>query len=155
MRFISWLLFLPVLCGGSGASASQPIELYTRRIDVFTTTDTHVIGTPSLLTSPGRPEIELRIYVLDGIQRFETQLSSNLPPDPKQSQQIALQRIQHLDERAMAAMQNTAVGLAKAMQYGIDRYPAIVFDGKVVVYGLTDLSAALDHYRTWRAGTRP
>ena len=26
-----------------------------------------------------------------------------------------------------------------------------VFDGEAVVYGLTDLSSALDHYRTWRA----
>ena len=55
----------------------------------------------------------------------------------------------------MAAVQNAAVGLAKAMQYGIDRYPAIVFDGKAVVYGLTDLNSALDHYRTWRAGVQP
>ncbi|MCP4040978.1 MAG: DUF1525 domain-containing protein, partial [Gammaproteobacteria bacterium] len=44
---------------------------------------------------------------------------------------------------------------AKAMQYGVDRIPAIVFDGKVVVYGMTNLKAALDHYRTWRVGTRP
>ena len=90
-----------------------------------------------------------------GIQLFETQLSSNLPADPNQSKQIALQRIQQLDEQATAAIQNAAVGLAKAMQYGIDRYPAIVFDGKVVVYGLTDLNAALDHYQTWQAGARP
>ena len=40
------------------------------------------------------------------------------------------------------------------MQYGVDRYPAIVFNGEAVVYGLTDLSNALDHYRTWQAGTR-
>ena len=66
-----------------------------------------------------------------------------------------LQRIQQLDEQTTTAIQNAAVGLAKAMQYGIDRYPAIVFGGEVVVYGLTDLNAALDHYRTWRAGTRP
>ena len=154
--FISWALFLPVLFGGSGASASQPTERYPRHIEVFTTTDTQMTGTPpSPVTSPDRSEIELQRYELDGIQRFEAQLSSNLPADPNQSKQIALQRIQQLDEQATTAIQNAAVGLAKAMQYGVDRYPAIVFDGDMVVYGLTDLSTALDHYRTWRARVRP
>jgi len=66
-----------------------------------------------------------------------------------------LQRIQQLDEQARASIQNAAVGLAKAMQYRVDRYPAIVFDGKVVVYDLTDLRTALDHYQTWQAVNRP
>ncbi len=66
-----------------------------------------------------------------------------------------MRRTQQLDEQTMAAVKNAAVGLSKAMQYGVDRYPAIVFDGEVVVYGLTDLSSALEYYRTWRAGARP
>ncbi len=154
-HFISLALFLSVLFGGSGVSASQPTEWYPRRIEVFTTTDTQVTGTPSLVTSPDRPEIEVLSYELDGIQQSETQLSSNLPTDPNQSKQIALQRIQQLDEQATTAIQNAAVGLAKAMQYGIDRNPAIVFNGQVVVYGVTDLKVALGHYRIWREGARP
>ncbi|MCP4043833.1 MAG: DUF1525 domain-containing protein, partial [Gammaproteobacteria bacterium] len=106
MRFISWVLFFPVLCGGGGASASPPTESSPGRIEVFNTTDTPVSGTPALLGSPDRHEIELRLYALDGIQRFEAQLSRNLPPEPKQSQQIALQRIQYLDEQATDAMRN-------------------------------------------------
>ena len=35
------------------------------------------------------------------------------------------------------------------LQYGIDRYPAVVFDGRVVVYGVTDLVEALDRYEAW------
>ena len=122
---------------------------------MFSTTDIQLDGTPSFFDSKNLSEIELQIYQLDGIQRFEAKLSSNLPTDPNRSKQIAVQRIQQLDEQTMAAVQNAAVGLAKAMQYGIDRYPAIVFDGKAVVYGLTDLNSALDHYRTWRAGVQP
>ena len=41
------------------------------------------------------------------------------------------------------------------MQYGIDRIPAIVFDSQAVVYGVTDLSAALAHYQAWQSGRRP
>ena len=122
---------------------------------MFSTTDIQLDGTPSFFNSKNLSEIELQIYQLDGIQHFETQLSSNLPIDPDHSKQIALKRIQQLDEQTMAAVQNAAVGLAKAMQYGVGRYPAIVFDGEAVVYGLTDLSSALDHYRTWQAGARP
>ena len=122
---------------------------------MFSTTDIQLDGTPSFFNSKNLSEIELQIYQLDGIQRFEAKLSSNLPTDPNRSKQIAVQRIQQLDEQTMAAVQNAAVGLAKAMQYDINRYPAIVFDGEAVVYGLTDLSSALDHYRTWRVGARP
>ena len=52
-------------------------------------------------------------------------------------------------------MQRAAMGLAKAVQYGVDRYPAIVFDGQMVVYGVTDLEAALQYYRAWRTGRQP
>jgi len=32
----------------------------------------------------------------------------------------------------------------------VDRYPAIVFDGQAVVYGVTDVETALAHYQKWR-----
>jgi len=124
-------------------------------VDVFATTDRGVQWEPLAGTKEDRQSIDLHIFELDGIQQSEAQLSNNLPADPKQSKQIALQRIQQLDERATAAIQHAAVGLAKATQYGIDRYPAIVFNGQVVVYGVTDLTVALGHYRTWREGARP
>ncbi|MCB1718714.1 MAG: DUF1525 domain-containing protein, partial [Candidatus Competibacteraceae bacterium] len=45
----------------------------------------------------------------------------------------------------------------RARELGIDRYPAVVFDSQFVVYGLTDLPAALAHYRRWQqsAGAGP
>ena len=51
-------------------------------------------------------------------------------------------------------MQHAAMGLAKAMQYGVDRYPAIVFNGEVAIYGVTDIGEALDRYRLWREGRK-
>jgi integrating conjugative element protein (TIGR03757 family) len=52
-------------------------------------------------------------------------------------------------------MQQAAIGLAKAVQYGVDRYPAMVFDGGAVIYGVTDIHQALLRYRQWREGRRP
>ena len=153
--FISLTLSLTLLFAVEGAFATQPTELYPRRIELFTTRDIQMTGIQSLLSSPSRSKIELVSYELDGIQQFETQLSSHLPANPNRSKQIALKRIQQMDEQTMAAVQNAAVGLAKAMKYGVDRYPAIVFDGETVVYGLTDLNSALDYYQTWRTGVRP
>ena len=153
MRFISLALFLPMLLGGGGASASQSSELNPRRIEVFTTTDTQVTGIPSLHISQGHFQFEHQTYVLDAIERIEAQISRNLPIDLKQAKQIALQRIQQLDAQAMAAIQNASVGLAKAMQYGVDRYPAFVFDGRAVMYGVTDLESALGLYRQWLSGS--
>ena len=140
---------------GTGMAHADPSHQKTLLVEVFTTTDRGVQWEPLVGTKEDRQSIDLHIFKLDGIQQSEAQLSSNLPADPEQSKQIALQRIQQLDEQESAAIQNAAVGLAKAMQYDIDRYPAIVFNGQVVVYGVTDLKVALDHYRTWQAGARP
>jgi len=90
------------------------------------------------------------IYVVDGLERFESGLSEGLPADPDAAKAEALLRIQHLDDARIAPAKNAAYGLAKAVQYGVDRYPAIVFDGRAVVYGVTDLVQALDRYEAWQ-----
>ena len=128
---------------------------YQHLVEVFTTTDSSVAGEAAISQHPDYRESELHVYELDGIQRVEAKLSKDLSADPEQSKRIVLQRIQQLNETGRAQMQHAAMGLAKAMQYGIDRYPAIVFDGQVVVYGLTDLEVALQHYRAWRTGNQP
>ncbi|MEW8357398.1 MAG: TIGR03757 family integrating conjugative element protein [Candidatus Thiodiazotropha sp.] len=99
---------------------------------------------------PGSGIIDLQIYELDGVQHIEAKLSKGLPADPEQSKRVVLHRFQQLSEEDRARMLRAAVGLAKAMQYGVDRYPAIVFDGQAVVYGVTDVQSALAHYRVWR-----
>ena len=93
---------------------------------------------------------DITVYEIDGIESIERDLSIDMPADPEKAKRIALYRIQHMDGQTRTKMQMTAQGLAKAMQYGVDRYPAIVFDGQAVVYGVTDVQTALAHYRTWR-----
>ena len=50
----------------------------------------------------------------------------------------------------MAPAKDAAIGLAKAVQYGVDRYPAVVVNGTAVVYGVTDLVEAVARYQAWR-----
>lgn len=119
------------------------------RIEVFTRADTPVTGLQALSAGSGHEGPRVHIYVLDGLQALEAKFSENLARDPSQARRQALERIHRLNETDRARLRRTAVGLARAVHYGIDRYPAMVFDGQSVVYGLTDLEAALAHYRRW------
>ena len=150
IRFAVPISIALLLLDGSVVLADQAGEGHPRLVEVFTTTASSVTSEAVLDTEPGYRVIEFRVYVLDGIQRLETRLSQGLTADPEHSRQIVLQRFQQLYEEDRAQLQGSAMGLAKAMQYGIDRYPTIVFDGKYVVYGVTNVREALQQYRKWR-----
>jgi integrating conjugative element protein (TIGR03757 family) len=141
-----WMLIL-----SSGSTAADVIHPLIH-MEVFTTTG--LDGGYKNFIDPELhdSEIDLQVYRLDGIQSMERTLSDDLPPDAVAAKQIVLQRLQHMGQRSTAQMRQAAVGLAKVMQYGIDRVPAIVFDGTVVIYGVTDPDEALQRYRRWRAG---
>ena len=125
--------------------------MYSHLVEVFTTSSSPITRDADLPRS-NSDAIDLHIYELDGIQRIEAKLSDGLTADPEQSKQVVLRRFQQLHEEDRARMQRAAMGLAKAMQYGIDRYPAIVFDGEVAIYGVTDIGEALQRYQEWREG---
>jgi integrating conjugative element protein (TIGR03757 family) len=115
-------------------------------VEAFTTTE-------FLISGNGDQQLhgaKLAVYFLDGLGQIERALSQNLPIQAEAAKAEALRRVQQLDDTRMAPAKNAAVGLAKAVQYGVDRYPAIVFDEWAVVYGVTDLVEALDLYEAWQ-----
>lgn len=90
------------------------------------------------------------VYAVDGLARFETLLSEDLPSEADAAKAEAIRRIGELNEARMASAKEAATGLAKAVQYGVNRYPAIVFEGDAVIYGMTDLVDAVARYEAWR-----
>lgn len=90
------------------------------------------------------------VYAIDGLEHFESTLSQNLPAEADAAKVEALRRIGELDGTRMAPAKDAAMGLAKAVQYGVDRYPAIVVNGNAVLYGVTDLVEAVARYEAWR-----
>ena len=149
----AWLVPLALFAGATfagqrGLNPPRVIEVFTSA--KYPLVETDAKGSGSDLHGP-----EITVYEIDGIQSVERDLSLDLPVEPQQSKQIALQRIQNLDAQTRSRMQLAAQGLAKAMQYGVDRYPAVVFDGEAVVYGVTDLTAALAQYQVWQTGRKP
>ncbi len=139
-----------LLLEGSVVHASQFWVGHPRLFEVFTTIESPLTNEAVLDTNPVYREIEFHVYPLDGIQRLETRLSQGLTAVPEQSRQIVLQRLQQLQEEERAQLHRTAIGLAKVVQYRIDRYPAIVFDGQYIVYGVADVREVLHQYKKWQ-----
>ena len=148
-----WLVSL-VLFADTTFADPRGLNL-TRVIEVFTSAQYPLIETDTKRAGSDLRKPKITVYEIDGIQFVERDLSFNLPVEPQPSKQIALQRIQSLDAQTRSRMQLAAQGLAKAMQYGVDRYPAVVFDGEAVVYGVTDLMVALAQYQVWQTGRKP
>ena len=119
-------------------------------IDIFTTAEQPISALDNLLRQ--HLGIEIRTHQLDAIKGLEDKLSQGLSSDPERAERQVLERLQQLNSDSRSQLQHSARALAKAVQYGVEKYPAIVFDGELVVYGLTDLSAALTHYHLWQAG---
>ncbi len=141
------ILLFAVLILVVNAQAEPVASAQPRLIEVFTSSAYPVTGR---LEQQAEAGVALHYYAIDGIHQLESNLSQNLPADPKVAKPLVLKRIEYLGEDAMDRMHQSATGLAKALQYGIDRYPAIVFDGVAVVYGVTDIHSALRHYQQWR-----
>lgn len=89
------------------------------------------------------------VYVVDGLAQFESAPSQDLPTVADAAKAKALRRIGTLNEARIAMANNAAMGLAKAVQFGVDRYPAIVFNSTAVIYGVTDLVDAIQRYDAW------
>ncbi len=149
IRFVVPVLVVLVLFDGV-VQAGRPVEVYTHLVEVFTTTESPVTDEAPVNIQGVLGEMEYHVYELDGIQRVEAKLSQGLTADPTNAKRVVLQRFQQFQTEDRERMQRAAMGLAKAIQYGVDRYPAIVFDGQAVVYGVTDVQTALMDYRTWR-----
>ena len=109
-------------------------------IEVFTDSTFQVVSVSDNTT----------VYVMDRINQLQQALSEDLPRDPENAKRLALQRFQRTDAQLSGELENAAKGLVQAMQYGIDRYPAIVFEGEAVVYGVTDVKVATQIYQRWQ-----
>ncbi len=124
-------IFLGAMLAASAASQPPSIEVFTTaRYPIATA------STPAVL-----------VYNLDLPTLIEAELSTRLPQDREAAAQLASAELQGAWRKSAETLTEAYQGLFKARQYRLDKLPAIVFDGKAVVYGVTDLQAALAHYR--------
>lgn len=138
-HFIISVILTGTLCAPAWASEDP------NSIEVFTDSVLQVVNSAQNTT----------VYVIDRIDQLQQELSNDLSNDPEKAKQLASQRFQRMNAQLSSELENAAKGLGRAMQYGIDRYPAVVFDGQAVVYGVTDIDVATGHYRRWRGQANP
>lgn len=148
---LALLVALSLSLGGGASAAADgrgPV-----RVEVFTAQDLP----PSALRrdDPRGASVAVEVYALDGLDKLAADLSDQLPTEPKVARRTARARLGRVgpgqaDPEQLDALQRAASGLLKAAGYGIDRYPAVVFDGRAVVYGVTDLDGALRRFETWQ-----
>jgi len=137
-------------CGPFALAADEGVPA---RVEIFTTSERPITG-----TMPGRQgladsSIDIQIYELDGIALVEARLSEGLPGDVERARPAAARRIHAMRPEEMAGIQRAAFGLARLVQHGLYRLPAIVLDGEAVVLGVTDVGEAVRRYRQWRRGS--
>jgi len=123
-------------------------------LEAFTTSQRPVVEFAPKSAANALSGYAVTVYEIDGLQFIERKLSHYLPINRGQSQHLAMQRLRRLQEPELQRMRGAAVGLGKAMQYGIDRTPAVVFDGEAVVYGMADVPAAVEAYEAWQMEQR-
>jgi len=122
----SLLAFTLMLAAGA-AQADPRVEVFTDRAHPISHTEAFA---------------EVRVVRIDGLVLAQEYLSEDLPADEDAAAKQVNARLAarpDLKDQMMAAGE----GLAMAhLQYQLDRYPAIVFDGTAVIYGVTDLAVA-------------
>lgn len=90
------------------------------------------------------------LFDLDAPKRWAAELNTELPGNPQAARTAAMAWIEANGgiEQAKRDLQEAYAGHLKAFRYGIKKLPAIVFDGGAsVIYGVKDLTEALDRYR--------
>ena len=116
--------------------------VHPSQIEIFTDSD-HPVS--------AQGQSNVHVYRLDAPSRVEKALSAGLPTDLDTAKQIAAQRVRRTASSRAGALAQAYRGLMLARRYGLDRLPAVVFDGGLaVVYGITDFEIAVSHYRRWR-----
>lgn len=138
-----------------GASVcAKDINAQALNVEVFVGSDNASLWQQTLSQSQNAA-VTYSLYVVDRIAAFQALLSEELPHAPEAAKTLVLKRFQSLDIGYAKQLENSAKGLALAADYQLDRYPAIVFNGESVVYGVNDLGEALQHFQQWQGQSQP
>jgi len=142
-RLVIFASIMGFACAGVQAASS----LWPESVLVVTS-DKYPVATPDVFKSY-IPKITL--LNLDSVSQIESRLSKDLPANEKLAAAEFHLRVEAVGKaRLESELRSAYQAVGAAMAYRLDRYPAIIFDERLVVYGLTDLSQALEKYRQWR-----
>lgn len=82
------------------------------------------------------------IYRIDGLAMLEEELNINLPSNEAQAYRYMIEKEAEIKKKYQSRINNAASGLTLAIQYKLNRLPAVVFNQRFVIYGVNDLEQA-------------
>ena len=123
-----WLTAFWLCACLAGPSLADPA------IEVFTTAGEPAVNVPS----------GVAVIELDAPGRLDAELSQDLPADPELAEALMRERMATPEWQETAnRYADSYLGLARAWQLGIEKVPAVVIDGRHVIYGQPDVAEAL------------
>lgn len=128
-----------------------PVQAEILTVEAFTDSRRLPINNSSV------PDVNVTVYDLSAPQRAIDELNAEikLPANKETATAIAKAFLQrHQDELVKRILPNYE-GQTKAINYGISRYPALVFNGLAVIYGITDIKKGLAYYQRWLEAQTP
>ena len=106
----------------------------------------------TLSSMPLRTTGGATVHVLDARDGYAAAFGADLPADPERALAEARRRVATPAGRAaLARIAEAAAGNALASRLGIEKLPAVVVDGRYVVYGVRDVARAVERVEAWRA----
>ena len=106
----------------------------------------------TLSSMPLRAGVGVEVHVLDARDGHAEAFGADLPGDPERALAEARRRMETPAGRAaLERIAAAAAGNALAGRLGIEKLPAVVVDGRYVVYGVRDVARAVERVEAWRA----
>ncbi len=92
---------------------------------------------------PVNPPPDVQVVLLDGPQQLQDSFFGSLPADPEAAETVVRERMQSPEwSSAQADLADRYRQVTHAWSLGLEKYPAVVFDDREVVYGTTDVAQA-------------
>ena len=95
----------------------------------------------------------VRLICLDEPARLQRELSEGLPTDPAEATRAVSERLHAEGSEFGHRLSFAYQDMVEAWNLGILKLPAVVVDGRYVVYGDTDVAHALSLIERYREGT--
>jgi integrating conjugative element protein (TIGR03757 family) len=92
-----------------------------------------------------------RLILLDQPRRLKAELSSNLPPDPQRAASLIRQRLKAGGVELQRQFQHAYQDVTNAWRLGVTHIPAVVVDGRYVIYGEPNVEDAIARIQTFRS----
>ena len=106
----------------------------------------------TLSSMPLRASGGAEVHVLDARDGHAEAFGADLPGDSERALAEARRRMATPAGRAaLERIAAAAAGNALAGRLGIEKLPAVVVDGRYVVYGVRDVARAVERVEAWRA----